>query len=303
MEQTLTKQDIEALKKPFPTETLGIKVQSLTRAKDRAMLVCYIQHTDVYERIEEVDPAWGGEIISEEWKRQGDEERCFVRYRMTIKGVARENVGDGHDPKGATSDAIKRTGMLFGVGRYLYNSPRAWVPYNEKDDKYRQFTYQDYERGLNGNRPTQSQAKAATPLVATKPIQSTAKGPTITPAEANQLMAECKTRKVDMMAFNAEIKRRGLVRVIDLPADDFAPMTEWVIRNSTKRVDELEVEIEELEKLGINRDQINTYIETMPGKPTGEMVVRNLHSARTGLKLEGLKRMFTDVAAREKVRS
>ena len=63
---SLTKQDLEILKAIFPHERLGIKVQSFNREKTRAMLVLYLQHTDVQDRLEEVDPSWTTQVLTEE---------------------------------------------------------------------------------------------------------------------------------------------------------------------------------------------------------------------------------------------
>ncbi len=140
----LTREDLETLKAPFPDDRLGVKVQSLNRERTRAMLVLYLQHTDVQDRLEEVDPAWTCEVLSEE--RAGD--TVYVRSRMIVKGVARENVGEGGDPKAAYSDALKRCAMLFGVGRYLYDSVTVWTDYQEPRDKFRHWTIEDYENAL-----------------------------------------------------------------------------------------------------------------------------------------------------------
>src|SRR5438270_3003485 len=106
----LSAADLKALKAPFSRERLGVKVQSVNKEKSRALLVLYLQHTDVQDRIEEVDPAWSCEVLFED--HIGD--TFYVRSRLTIKGVSRENVGDGNDPKAAYSDALKRCAMLFG---------------------------------------------------------------------------------------------------------------------------------------------------------------------------------------------
>ena len=138
----LTLQDLKILRAPFPKEKLGVKVQTLNKDKTRAMLVLYLQHTDVKDRLEEVDPSWSMEVLSEE--RFND--LFYVRVRLTLKGISRENVGDGFDPKAAYSDALKRAGMLFGVGRYLYDSTTVWVDYSEPRDRYRQWEIKDYEK-------------------------------------------------------------------------------------------------------------------------------------------------------------
>lgn len=139
---TLTAADLKTLRAPFPADRLGVKIQSLSREKTRALLVLYLQHTDVQDRLEEVDPAWSWEIIGEE--RIGD--TVYVRSRMTLKGVSRENVGEGGDPKSACSDSLKRCAMLFGIGRYLYDSETVWANYDESKDRYRQWSVDDYNQ-------------------------------------------------------------------------------------------------------------------------------------------------------------
>lgn len=143
----LSSADLKILKAPFPRERLGVKIQTLSKEKTRAMLVLYLQHTDVQDRIEEVDPAWTCEVLKEERHA----ETVFVRSRMIIKGVARENVGEGYDPKAAYSDALKRCAMLFGIGRYLYDSPTVWTDYQESRDRYRQWSIDDYEAALGAS--------------------------------------------------------------------------------------------------------------------------------------------------------
>ncbi len=141
---TLTQDDLKTLREAFPKDRLGVKVQSISKDRNRAMLVLYLQHTDVMDRLETVDAGWISEVIGEE--RLGDS--VYVRLRMTVKGVARENVGEGHDPKAAYSDALKRCAMLFGIGRYLYDSVTVWTEYNESRDRYRQWSVDDYEKAL-----------------------------------------------------------------------------------------------------------------------------------------------------------
>jgi hypothetical protein len=161
---TLTQEDLLILKAPFAKDVLGVKVQSFSKDRARAMLVLYLQHTDVMARLEEVDPAWTSEVLGEE--RSGDS--CYVRTRLTIKGVARENVGEGGDPKAAYSDALKRAAMLFGVGRYLYDSSTVWTEYNEARDRFKQWSYADYERASRGHEPVAAPTPSGGPAVKPK---------------------------------------------------------------------------------------------------------------------------------------
>lgn len=155
----LTLDDLKILRAPFPKDSLGVKVQSLSKERTRAMLVLYLQHTDVQDRLEQVDPAWTLEVISED--RVGD--TVYVRMKMTVKGVSRENVGEGGDPKAAYSDALKRCAMLFGVGRYLYDSDTVWANYDESKDRYKQWSIEDYDAALQRQQGYRSRAAAQAP--------------------------------------------------------------------------------------------------------------------------------------------
>lgn len=148
----LTNDDIKILGAKFDEKTISIKIQSLNKAKDKAMLVLYLQHTDVYSRLEMVDPAWSCETVDLDKSTNDHGTIFFCRMRMTVKGVSRENVGDGNDPKSAYSDALKRCAMLFGVGRYLYDTETVWVPYNEANDRYKIWTMADYRKAWEGRK-------------------------------------------------------------------------------------------------------------------------------------------------------
>ena len=147
--KALTDKQLELLSKPFDAKTLGVRILQVNKAKNGALLACYIQHTDCYSRIEKVDPAWSSTILG----TQMGAKSCYVWVALTILGVTRSNMGEGEDLKSATSDAIKRAAMLFGVGRYLYDSEPVWVEYDDSRDWNRVYTYADYERGRKQDQP------------------------------------------------------------------------------------------------------------------------------------------------------
>lgn len=146
----LTIDDIKTLESVFSDDNISVKIQSTNKDKTKALLVLYLQHVQVYKRIECVDPNWTCEVMSkgtfQTTEGQKTVTKIYVSMRMTIKGVTRENVGEGDDYKSAYSDAIKRVGMLFGIGRWLYDSETVWVPYNEQQDKYRTWTMADVKK-------------------------------------------------------------------------------------------------------------------------------------------------------------
>lgn len=177
----LSKEDLKILCAPFPKDRVGVKVQSLSKDKTKAMLVLYVQHTDVYARLEEVDPTWSCEVVSLSQQR----EVLSCEMKLTVKGVTRTNVGEGDDPKSAYSDALKRCAMLFGVGRYFYDSDTVWVPYDESRDRFKSWTLDDYNKALRPGQtrtPTQESEKGKKAPLAEKgkPVEASAeKAPTL----------------------------------------------------------------------------------------------------------------------------
>lgn len=156
----LTEADLAKLTAPFPDEKIRVKVQCLNRDKTRAMLVCYVSHWDVAERLDEVDPNWESHIVD---TPQFHGEYCTLQMRLTIKGVSRENAGEGQDSKAAASDALKRCAMSFGVNRDRYDGERVWVPYNDARDSHRVWTLDDYIGGMREERDPPRTARSSKP--------------------------------------------------------------------------------------------------------------------------------------------
>lgn len=178
----LSQADLAILKSEFTKDRLGVKVQSYSKDRTRAMLVQYLQHTDVQDRLEEVDPNWEIQVLNE--IQAGD--TVYVRCRLTLKGVSRENVGEGGDPKSAYSDALKRCAMLFGVGRYLYDAPTVWTEYDDSRDKFRQWSPDDYEAALRkvGKKSPSRSTASSSSSSPSAPSRAATPSP-ITPAAAN----------------------------------------------------------------------------------------------------------------------
>jgi hypothetical protein len=151
----------------------------------------------VQDRLEMVDPAWTTEVINEE--RVGD--TVYVRIRMTVKGVSRENVGEGNDPKAAYSDALKRAAMLFGIGRYLYDSPTVWADYNESRDRFKSWTIQDYEKFARGQ-------TVPAPAPASRAAESEGEGPGLT-TSASAPKASAKAAPAEKPAAKGKTSMRS----------------------------------------------------------------------------------------------
>lgn len=132
----------EALRKPFPAESVGWKPQSVRG--NRALAVAYIDARDVEDRLDAVfGPA--------NWQDSYDllpnnSVVCTLRVRFpdTQEWIEKCDVGsqsdqpdEGDRVKSAFSDSLKRAAVKLGIGRYLYSLPQQWCDY---DPQKRQFT-------------------------------------------------------------------------------------------------------------------------------------------------------------------
>ncbi len=123
------------LQAPFPAHLVGWKPQVITKDRKRAMLLAYVDARAVMDRLDAVCPnEWSFEVTVVEGTATPT-----VKGRLTLMGVTREDIGEagGEDGasagtlKAATSDALKRCAVHFGVGRYLYDLPRQWVDWDD----------------------------------------------------------------------------------------------------------------------------------------------------------------------------
>jgi len=128
---TITREQAEALAKPFPADAVDWRVVSTTRDKKRGQVAFYINARDVMNRL---DDAVGAENWSDRMLRFDDKHICC---RLTVLGVTHDGIGAANEGgmadglKGAESDALKRAAVKFGIARYLYEGRRLWVELDE----------------------------------------------------------------------------------------------------------------------------------------------------------------------------
>lgn len=126
MSDVLTPQQIVELRKPFSIERISFKIQTNPKEGDegKGMVVAYIDARDVMDRLDDVAPGqWSDEYVVSPIGG--------LECRLTVCGITRRDVGKDDNPtereKSAYADAFKRAAVKFGVGRFLYDSPRMWA--------------------------------------------------------------------------------------------------------------------------------------------------------------------------------
>lgn len=112
------------LRKPFPIEKLKWRIGNKNKDKTKANMLVYIDARDVEDRLDEVCGA--------NWSDDVKEVAGRIVCTITINGISRtDGAGDTdfEGEKGGLSDAFKRAGVKWGIGRYLYNASKynTWV--------------------------------------------------------------------------------------------------------------------------------------------------------------------------------
>lgn len=131
--------DLKRLQEPFSPRDVEFRCQTLTKGGDKGLALAYIDSRAVQERLDEVaGPAnWQCRYsFSPDAKKTLCEIGILVERNTGVEWVWKaDGAGDSdvEPEKGALSDAFKRAGVKWGIGRYLYDLPALWVPCESRD--------------------------------------------------------------------------------------------------------------------------------------------------------------------------
>ena len=118
--------ELDRLKEPFPVDEVKWRVGQ--KNNGRGLALAYIDSRAVMDRLDKV-------VGAENWQRthsfgNNGEILCSIgilidgEWRWKTDGAAQTNF---EAEKGGLSDAFKRAGVSWGIGRYLYRLPAKWV--------------------------------------------------------------------------------------------------------------------------------------------------------------------------------
>ena len=120
---------------PFPASAVSWRIGQKTKDGSKAKLLAYIDARDVMDRL---DKACGFENWQCSYSHADNGIAvCSIGIRINGEWLWRANgAGDSavEAEKGRLSDAFKRAGVVWGIGRYLYGLGTPWV---ELDDRGR----------------------------------------------------------------------------------------------------------------------------------------------------------------------
>jgi hypothetical protein len=117
-----------ALAAPFPPDAIHWRAQTLAGKGTSALALAYIDARDVMDRFDAVcGPAgWQNDYVETPRGRVIGKISVLVDGQWITKADGAGDT-DVEGEKGGISDALKRTAVLWGVGRYLYRLPATWA--------------------------------------------------------------------------------------------------------------------------------------------------------------------------------
>jgi hypothetical protein len=199
------KEIVKALSAPFDPKDVKFKPQTIQG--DRALAVAYVTARGVMDRL---DTVLGPENWQDDYEPLPDGNvLCRLKVRLGDEWVIKCDVGgqseqkDGGDRnKSAVSDALKRAAVKFGVGRYLYNLPLQWCPWDAQKRKWVQTPR------LPGatQAAARTQAAPAQQAAPSQPVERM--GPFATSEQVDRILTLATERKVAPVAFVERLKKR-----------------------------------------------------------------------------------------------
>jgi len=194
-DETRTREGIfAALAAPFPAQEIRWRVGATTNDNKKGLALAYVDARAVMDRLDDVV---GQENWSDNYHEVLGRIVCTLSLRFTegassiYEWVAKsDGAGDrekkgglkaGDVAKGGVSDAFKRAGVKWGIGRYLYRLESRWMPL----DKYGGLEETPALPPWALPEEEQGKAKVAPDGASTTPVEKGA-GEDVSPAEETQ---------------------------------------------------------------------------------------------------------------------
>ena len=132
------------LAKPFPRESIEWRVQRTTKDGTAGLAVAYVNARTVQDRLNEVMGSnWQSKHIN-----YGPKTICHLGLKLNDEWKWRsDGAGDTNyeADKGAMSDSFKRSAVMWGIGRHLYDLPSVWVKCETKNGRFSRFTQDPWQ--------------------------------------------------------------------------------------------------------------------------------------------------------------
>lgn len=119
---------MKQLQEPFPPEDIEWRVGSTNADKTKGIALAYVTNRAIMNRLDDIFGPFGWRNEFREWK--GNSQLCGISVLWHGEWITKWDGADDSQTeavKGGLSDAMKRAGYQWGIGRYLYNLETQWV--------------------------------------------------------------------------------------------------------------------------------------------------------------------------------
>ncbi|MFD7521408.1 Rad52/Rad22 family DNA repair protein [Paenibacillus chitinolyticus] len=137
MENTDAKEIMRQLQEPFPPEDIEWRVGATAPDKTSGIALAYVTNRAIMSRLDAIFGPFGWRNEFREWK--GSSQLCGISILWEGEWITKWDGADDSNEeavKGGLSDAMKRAGYQWGIGRYLYNLENQWVPIKQRGRSY-----------------------------------------------------------------------------------------------------------------------------------------------------------------------
>jgi len=133
----LSQEIMKKLQEPFHPDDIEWRVGATNSNKTTGIALPYVTNRAIMNRLDEVVGPFNWQNQFKEWK--GNSQICGVSIRFGEEWVTKWDGADDSEydaVKGGLSDAMKRAGYQWGIGRYLYKYDPTWVPIKQQGKGY-----------------------------------------------------------------------------------------------------------------------------------------------------------------------
>lgn len=128
---------MKKLQEPFPVEDIEWRVGSTNADKTKGLALAYITNRAIQNRLDEIFGPFGWKNEYREWKNTS--QLCGISIKVEGEWITKWDGADDSNTeatKGGLSDAMKRAGYQWGIGRYLYKLPQTWEAIKQQGKSY-----------------------------------------------------------------------------------------------------------------------------------------------------------------------
>jgi hypothetical protein len=128
---------MKQLQAPFDPLDIEWRVGSTSGDKSKGIALAYVTNRAIMNRLDELFGPFGWRNEFKEWKNNS--QLCGISIKFENEWITKWDGADDSQTeavKGGLSDAMKRAGYQWGIGRYLYNLENQWVPIKAQGKSY-----------------------------------------------------------------------------------------------------------------------------------------------------------------------